>query len=52
MRTLLLRAVTSMSDSLSSWWMRGLLASMPTTQLSVNDTDASAISLQASRWQK
>ena len=44
-RTLLFRAVTSISDSFSSWLMRFALASMPTTQLSVKEFVASASNL-------
>ena len=35
-----------MSDSFSSWLMRFVLASMPTTQLSVKEFVASASNLQ------
>ena len=48
LRTLLFSAVTSMSDSLSSWLIRFVLALMPTTQLSVKEFVASANNLHNS----
>ena len=43
--TLLFSAVTSMSDSFNSWLILFSFALMPTTQLLVNDAEASAMSL-------